>query len=196
MSKWFLDSTGLRRLAEMADGGRDEDFYIAVDADRKMVALREPPEPGKYKLVVPVHTSGAVPERRGIRKLTATLDDGRTVEIFPEAGLEVPDAMFWTESSVEKFLVPYYARVHSAASRVGDEVQKVKDVFNGKVRPYGLPSHEPVEVFALVHLPRSEYTATESALLSSLGVLYAVGGGEAVLTPLPEFVDGPGAAGR
>lgn len=195
MSNWFLDSTGLRRLAEMADGGRDETFYIAVDAERRMVALREPPEPGKYKLVVPVHTPAAVRERRGIRKLTATLDDGRVVEIFPEAGAERPDSMFWTESSVEKFLLPYYAKVHSAASRVGDEVQKVKDVFNGKIRPYGVPTETPVEVFALVHLPRSEYTATETALLSSAGVLYTVGGGDAVLTPLPEYVDGP-AAGR
>ena len=71
------------------------------------------------------------------------------------------DAVFWGESSIEKFVVPYYASVYG--SDAGDAVTELLDTYNGVAAGGsggdGGETLEPttVEVYGLVHMPRSEY---------------------------------------
>ncbi|HEU4560732.1 MAG TPA: hypothetical protein VFS20_22960 [Longimicrobium sp.] len=71
-----------------------------------------------------------------------------------EAG-PAADAVFWTESAVEKFVVPYYASVHGprAARKVAAVLKVLHDSDGEKARD----QNAAVENFALIHLPTSEY---------------------------------------
>jgi hypothetical protein len=184
MAKPTLNSTHLRQMAEMADGMRGMP-YLAANAEQIWMAVAPSEDPDV--LSIPVDVPDTVKRRRTITQITVTLDDGREVALFPQTG-HVPDAIFWTESAVQKFLVPYYAAKHASDRRVDRVIRTLLDVFNGKKKkeephapaPAGAAAagEDPVvEVFAMAHLPKSEYTGeTDPALaLGSLAVLHAEG---------------------
>lgn len=93
-----------------------------------------------------------------------------SVNVIDPKGL-YGDSVFWTQSAVEKFLVPYYASV------AGDLApQRVETVLRllGNPREIGdLRDPDGPVVYALVHLPQSEYTdldRLESVLAWAPGV--------------------------
>lgn len=191
MAKQKLSSTQLRALAEMVDGNRGTPYAYAKGR-RIWMSPTEDPDPNAN--IIPVDTRDVVAKRRCITQITVQLDDGNEYTLFPPEGT-FPDALFWTESAVQKFLVPYYAAKSAADPRVDRVIRTLLDTFNGKLpkKPPvddGAPASDgTVEVFALAHLPKSEYTGETgaAAALDSLAVV-RLGEGGVTVERLPEYL--------
>jgi hypothetical protein len=176
-----LTATELRQLAEWAHSVRGEHMCMVVFPRRPGEALWYTPLPavvaermGPEYIVIPVETRNRVADRPAVRGMKIELrnkptdEKGEEVDFFEkcwEAYGTYPDAMFWTESSVEKFLLPYYASVYSSSDAVSERIKEIDDLFDGKVPPRMASAMEgakdgEVTVYAMVHLPKSEYVAS------------------------------------
>jgi hypothetical protein len=98
-----------------------------------------------------------------------------------------PDSVFWTDGSVEKLLLPYYASVKGGASWFFEfclmakwdglmdprsfQTQDLHTAFTARVGRFGHPAGRtdeepaPSTVFATMHMPRSEYAEEASATM-------------------------------
>lgn len=186
-----LTATELRQVAEWAHSVRGPHMAMVVsrldDGSLKVEPklLANAPRGKPEFLVIPVDTENRVRKRRVIggmnlrlvdkEKMGAPSVDVNFFQLCREAHGCEPDAMFWTESAVEKFLVPYYASVHSADKALGREMRRIAKVFDGKFKPKGrtLEHDEEVTVYAMVHLPKSEYVASPPEE-PTMGVLYSI----------------------
>jgi hypothetical protein len=113
----------LRQLAEEADGTRAKDLYIVI---RKGELDLQTEKPAAGEAFVKVHTGW----RRGGLRATAQL---RVVKVdIPKTA----DAVFSSQSAIEKFVIPYYSR-----SRTPTELQELlrKLYRQGKVAAFHLP---------------------------------------------------------
>lgn len=105
----------------------------------------------------------------GVGNTTANLMKVQVKRDFPheEMGTFKADAAFWSLAAVEKFLVPYYASVY------GDEgpahAQAVMDLMRIPDTHLGADvDTEEGQVYALVHLPSSEYVPMEVPHVAAL----------------------------
>ncbi|MBK8006043.1 MAG: hypothetical protein IPK12_19570 [Gemmatimonadetes bacterium] len=97
-----LTSTHLRRLAEEADGRRGEKLQLIQDprtGELRFLARGEKLARGAA-VVAEAATENRVPTRDPV-KVSLTIN-GKKVDL---AGA---DAIFWSESAIEKFMWPYY----------------------------------------------------------------------------------------
>lgn len=129
-----MDARQLAVLAEWADGVRNQHLVLVRTSD------------GEYKLkdrkaendqvILQVFTRDIVPDRLQPVSVTCTLPGGGgAIEVSQEF-----DALFWTESAVEKFLLPYY---YSQRILTGDQMERVKKHLADR------------EVCAFLHMPPS-----------------------------------------
>ncbi len=189
MAKQTFNSTQLRRLAEMADGLRGIP-YASMNKARMWMSRDRQTAPDT--LSIPVNNRDVVQRRRCITEITIHLDNGQKIDLYKIGGF-VPDALFWTESAVQKFLVPYYAAKHAADPRVPGVIRTLLNTFNGKARKRSKAgAGSTVEVFAMAHLPKSEYTSEtdEVRALDNLAVLH-VAGGRVRVESLPAYLAPP-----
>lgn len=176
MPKPTLHFEILRRIAETASGRRYEDLYFV---------LTEGKEPGSVRMTV--ETGAGAPRhdpdealvihcapwpKPGVAQVSAAkIESGNThidllsVNVpahdgYPPVNGVAADAVFWSASAVEKFLVPYYASVYGDAAP--EVVNKLVSIFV----PPGSPERggngdvhagEQDPYFAVIHLPSSEY---------------------------------------
>lgn len=169
MPKPTLHFEILRRIAETASGRRYQDTWYMVTEN----------EPGKFKISTLISDPGEVsdavvihcaawrqPQGPQVTEAWIVSGDHRvdllSVNVpahdgYPAREGVAADAVFWSASAVEKFLVPYYASV------CGDDapavVEKLVSIF---VPPDSPERHGPnraaaVTSFAVIHLPSSEY---------------------------------------
>lgn len=153
----------LRLLAESVDGSRGETVYIVVrDGELKPVRRKNDGEEELFLCETPLHR----PQRPPVEHLRIRVR-GKETSLH-----ELCDSVFWTESAVEKFVVPYYAGVGGA-----DAAMDVWTAFNDE------------SVYALVHLPRSTYEAMSTGF-EPLGVVTDIrkGLGGLEVIPLSEFM--------
>jgi hypothetical protein len=114
----------LRRLAEAVDGFRgldvfcsarftpDKEFDFNVVVEPEVAKL--PAADAESAIFGPFFTPAAKgPDLKEteIESITVRLKDKRVIKVDPQKS----DALFWTVSAVEKFLVPYYTGVESIA---------------------------------------------------------------------------------
>jgi hypothetical protein len=112
-----LTATDLAWLAETADGNRSVDFILVRDVNGK-AQLREKLEPGdEIPTEMKVRSEPILPSRAKIVQVTC-LAEGHDLE--PLRSADAWDAVFWTESAVEKFLYPYYRSQRLWDSRMDD----------------------------------------------------------------------------
>jgi hypothetical protein len=98
----------------------------------------------------------------GVGKDTVNLMKVTVPAVFPheEAGTFEADAVFWSVSAVEKFLVPYYASVYgNKGPAVARAVMDVLLLGGGSAAD-GTEIEAP---FAVAHLPSSEYVGEPEA---------------------------------
>jgi hypothetical protein len=165
-----LDSRQLRRIAEAVSGYRGSfRFWLVLTQDAggtlAWEVMRDDPGDVPHAVVIPCQTlkdavrpplaaatlqaAGAEP----IDLLNLNLeDDGGNV-------VHTADAVFWGDSSVEKFVVPYYASVYG--DQAGEAVTELLNSYNGmKAESAGMEEGEgepsQTTVYGLVHIPRSE----------------------------------------
>jgi len=166
-----LDSMQLRKIAEAVSGYRGTPRYwlvLTTGADGSLAYEIAPEDPGYRRdaVVIPCQTpkearrppvvsasicAAGAPE---VDLLNLQLEDDEGDVVYRA------DAVFWGESSVEKFVVPYYASVYGAEA--GEKVTELLDAYNGVTSAVGQAragEGEPnvTEAYGLVHIPRSEY---------------------------------------
>jgi hypothetical protein len=165
-----LNSRQLRKIAEAVSGYRsDHPFWLILtqgeDGELEYRVSPQDPGPRPEAVVIPCRTPKEADRPRvvaatiraegapelNLLNLQLEDDEGDTVR--------TADAVFWGESSVEKFVVPYYASVYG--SDAGEAVTELLNTYNG-VADAGADGAQTRETnttasYALVHIPRSEY---------------------------------------
>jgi hypothetical protein len=114
-----LTATDIAWLAETADGSRSVDLILVKNA--KGEAKLRPPkslEPGdEIATEIKVRTEKTLPSRIPVLQVICQLEGHDLTPLLAEDGW---DAVFWTESSVEKFLYPYYRSQRLWSSTMDD----------------------------------------------------------------------------
>jgi hypothetical protein len=157
-----LNSLNARMIADYASGlrGQGPEFLVGRRVPGgyhvEVVADHEPCST-ETDVVVPIDTNAVRTDRPPVEKVCMEAA-GHTVN------LSNYDAVFWTESSVEKFLVPYLAAKYQwqaaavlemfARAWYGGVPHVLGETTDGTV---GAPSEDVGVPFAVGHLPRSEY---------------------------------------
>lgn len=125
----------LRKLAEAVDGVRDVPAYVVWGKDGPVVTQDRP---AADEVVFECVTNNSVPQRTRLYSITlepsVVTSDGTPVTNVATRF----DAVFWSEAAVEKFVLPYYTRVATAAEAV-----RMRRAFNH------------TSVAAMMHMPDS-----------------------------------------
>ena len=153
----------LRELAETAAGLRNnKDLYFIVSGNPVTFRWQAdpppyPPEPGTLVIhcqplpayVPPVHFAKiGEDEQHAVDLLNIKVEERPP---YP-AGTFAADAVFWSVSAVEKFLVPYYAATY------GDDGPRYAQMVLDALL-YPAPNVTPL---AVAHLPSTEYVPIEA----------------------------------
>ncbi|HEU0054521.1 MAG TPA: hypothetical protein VFQ39_15140, partial [Longimicrobium sp.] len=148
-----LDAATLRAIAEHASGVRDRILWFVVRGPGAVEVFHRDPGTVGGATVLAVHTgsTGKQPPV-GHAKLGLAEEGALDLLRLKHRGREYrADAVFWSESAVEKFVIPYYASKHGP--RAGKEVQAILDIFHhGKKPPKEGGETDGGGVFALVHV--------------------------------------------
>jgi len=177
----------LREIAEAASGMRDKDVYFVVK-DGNPVTIHphfKPQNPSDDTVVI--HCAPVCDPILPVGAASIAPPGGRPIDLLniqvpgqgphPGGGHAAADAVFWSISAVEKFLVPYYASVY------GDDGPRIGGTLLDLLLQTGLPKVQ--RPFAVAHLPSSEYVPVAEpgqtvvphlALLTPAGARPAVGG--------------------
>jgi hypothetical protein len=188
----------LREIAESASGMRNQDLWFVIRGGDHPTYTFFTTEQAETDDTVVIH-SAAVPDPRP----TVTFAEigtgvGKPVDLMRievkaiaphPAGKFKADAVFWSVSAVEKFLVPYYASVYG--DKGGEYAQAV---MNAMLHPDELTGER---VFAMAHLPSSEYVIEEvphvAALSPSGAQRLTTGGAHPIPAPGAQPVPAPSA---
>lgn len=178
-----INAAMLRKCAESADGLRGQyvRFVYAVDPQSPtgsgVYAMLPVGNDAPYsgwtitELLRPL-TTWTGPTHSTEAQATVTYTSPAGTPHAPPAGKY--DALFWSESAVEKFLLPYYARHLDKA--LYDLLYRT---YMG-LGPSGLPTGVAAPT-ALIHLPTSEYDTLSlvedlgAPLVARLGLLATIG---------------------
>ncbi len=173
----------LRQIAETASGLRDSTKYFVVGVDHDGTTCfswhDKAPPPNEDIVVIPVQ--GVADPAPRVRVAKIGTEKGRTVDLmrihihdcppYP-AGTYAADAVFWSVSALEKFVVPYYASVYG-----DDGPRHAQAVLDALLRPHlnGVEGEVP---FAVAHLPSSEYVPVRygDAVVPEVVALTSTGG--------------------
>jgi hypothetical protein len=138
------DSTRLSTLTETADGWRDEKLQLVYDASSGLSIKRanEKLASGENK-VCDIETPSSQPDRTKVVSVTLETADGASHK-FP-VGPEGWDALFWSESSIEKFLYPYY-HAHRLWS---EDLESVKRSFDSYPMAFAIRHKAPSSLAAM-----------------------------------------------
>jgi hypothetical protein len=201
MPKPNLTFVTLREIAESASGMRDQDLWFVVTGDpatytwstrcvhanddTEVIHVAAVPDPVSTVNCAQIGVPGGEP----VDLLGITI---KPIAPHP-GGTYAADAVFWSVSAVEKFLVPYYASVYG--DQGPDMANAVMDVLLRGVDSAGdagaVGEEGDDKPFAVAHLPSSEYVGepeAEPTFVPRLAVLHPSGHGRRV--PLATRVQG------
>lgn len=133
-----LCANELRWLAEKADGLRGQPLFLVEDQKKGLDVVSEEDLNGRTPLVfIDTKSRGiGIPENPKARAKARIECNG---QIYDDQLLDEADTLFLSQSSVEKFLLPYYMRFKSGA-----EVQGIENMLFNKAG-----------VIAALHIPPS-----------------------------------------
>jgi hypothetical protein len=115
------DATNLSWLAETADGSRGELLCLIKDDEDKLQLVPKQNLQGRKELAT-VKTPKTRPNRTEVTEVVCRAENYEATL----RSTEKYDAVFWTESSIDKFLYPYY-RAHRIWDKRMDELKKKFD---------------------------------------------------------------------
>ena len=187
----ILNAMQLRALAEWASGYRGEviDFYEGKGGQIGLWPRSKGPCP--HPVILTCDTPQVVKDRPAVT--TATLGTAEeTLDLLNlpyQGGTVAADAVFWSESSVEKFLFPYYASkgeweadLYAEALRTVfygkrpltqfQDAEEHPEHFQDATNPAVLELAQAVageEAFGLVHIPKSDYIPQEQVQALRVG---------------------------
>lgn len=205
-----VESIVTRDAAEFVSGLRGQPIVFEYDGGSLCPVVLDPEgnRPLGKSFVFAGMADVIRPDRPPPSRVTLSVDDPPafepvTAELIHGGSDRNPDCVFWSDGAVERFLLPYYASVKGTtawsfsavlmgkwdgfippAENHPDEIaERLRRPFLRHLRPEA-DAAEPMEstVFAMTHLPRSEYE--ESSALESRTVLLAREDGQ----PVPHSV--------
>lgn len=156
----------LREIAETASGMRNQAGYFVISGDpvgfRFSDSLPNPLPPDA--VVIPCNAVND--PKPSVSFAEIGFKDGNKIDLLDicvgpigphPAGCFAADAVFWSVSAVEKFVVPYYASVYG--DQGPEYTQRVLDLLLRE------PESELADPpFAVAHLPSSEYVPVEEGM--------------------------------
>ncbi|MBB4637075.1 hypothetical protein [Longimicrobium terrae] len=142
----------LRRAAEAADGMRGQEVYLQIGQDDFVITEQKPANQDPDRLLITCHTCDyPVPDRPNLLSVVASTRKGSNSKAHSLR--DDYDAVFWSESAIEKFVQPYYARMYGVDAgvrlRLMQEAWRDPDVFAFA----HLPKSEPYALHGLIALP-------------------------------------------
>jgi hypothetical protein len=146
-------------LAETADGIRDKHLLLVMDEQKRLQLRREgkvlrtdtPVAVVKGAKPLRIKTSPLRPSRVPVVAVTCQAENGKAAPLPPVEGEGWTwDAMFWTESAVEKFLYPYYQSQRLLDDQQLKLLKKQFDADNAVAIAHRAPSHSSVVPAATV----------------------------------------------
>lgn len=169
MPKPNLTFETLRLIAESASGMRNQDLWFVVTgdpatytwsstcvhagADTEVIHVAAVPDPAPTVNCAVIGVPGGEP----VDLLGITI---KPVAPHP-GGTYAADAVFWSVSAVEKFLVPYYASVYGdQGPEMAKAVLQLMGVDGARDAAERVEGETP---FAVAHLPSSEYVGEPEA---------------------------------
>jgi hypothetical protein len=171
-----ISARDLAWLAETADGIRNEEVVLVLKKDGSGYELKEEREAERegQEVVLRVYTEAV--RRRELQPATITVkaEGGKAFRVDQTA-----DALFWTESSIEKFLFPYY---YAQRLLTEEEMARLRESF------------ERANIVAFAHIPPSRATPVGRRGLETIDVIRKSGptkrdeGGELSPTPLGQYL--------
>lgn len=146
-----LKASELRKIAEAADGQRGtalkvyakvkdgDDSTVRYGVENPMTMSR--PVNEDWRLLLDVMTDFENPNHAGfkMKSVTFSLPSGDELTLLGENF----DAMFWSESSIEKFMLPYYLRNLTKA--------QFDDLYS-----FFMESKPPHTVYGFIHYPPTD----------------------------------------
>jgi hypothetical protein len=185
-----LDSLKARAVADYLAGARgaDAEFLVAEPVFGEPLRIRVEQDPHyrpcstETEVVVPVSTMPIAPQRPRVTAVSIQSEPDPPVDLMKY------DAVFWSESAVEKFLVPYLASKNQwqAAYVLAVLAEKWYGHVPGPDNDAGeAPLDDEVEVpYAVAHLPRSDYVT----IGEEVHFLFRKADGQVTQRPLSEFL--------
>lgn len=159
MPKPIVTFETLREIAESASGMRNHDLWFVISGDPVVTYTWFRSKQVETDDTVVIHSAAVNDPRPKVNFAEIGTAAGARVDLMcikvgPVAphpgGKFAADAVFWSVSAVEKFLVPYYASVY------GDQgpayAQKVMDAMLHRDT-----TETEEQTYAIAHLPSSEY---------------------------------------
>lgn len=173
-----LTYTQVRLLAECAAGiDNKEAHFVFSGAGLERAPSNAVPE---TDILVPARQKGRYPQlaQIGLQKTPPLTGLGKAGDEALNAVDYHADAVFWSDSAVQKFLFPYVASCGGSGAAAG--LQSLQQVWNGE--------SGTLKVYAVMHVTAQTF-ATPLDLGNALYVVYAVGDGPIQAQALDEFVD-------
>jgi hypothetical protein len=184
-----VTSLEARVMSDYASGMRGQGATILLtemDADGRHFRVKRDKHHGlcsdHHDVVTPVDTPYVQPNRPGVEKVEIQAQGMSGLESLAQY-----DAVFWSESAVEKFVFPYYASKYQwQAAHV---LTKLTELWYGFIPRPGVGPAVAGEMdeeipFAVGHLPRSDYVE----LADEMYLISRDGGGRVRHRPLSEFM--------
>lgn len=117
-------------MAESADGWRDEQLKLVLH-DTDGLSIRRATyqiDPKVEHEVCPIETPSCRPDREKVKTVTLDTDNAGSyqIDVQPEGW----DTVFWTESSIEKFLYPYY-HAHRLWDQDMEDLKQAFEAYSG-----------------------------------------------------------------
>jgi len=134
----------LRVLAEQLDGTRGVTLCVVPGEDGNLQCAENTQE-NRNRAILMVNTPNVATRTTPIQRIDITPPPSG--DMASKLATEF-DALFWSQSAVEKFLVPYYARILPL-----DEVKRLSVTF------------EQPDVYAIAHYPRTVSLALRPMVL-------------------------------
>lgn len=169
MTEPVIKAGTLRRAAEAADGMRGRDVYLQVGRDSFEILQQKPTDQNPDRVLIQCRTDDfPVSERPTLLEVLAITSKGgetKTHSLRPTY-----DAVFWSESAIEKFVQPYYARMYGvdACVRLCLMQQAWRDPMVFAIGH--LPKSEPFEVKGRLELPSGATVIESSFHVLTLGL--------------------------
>lgn len=183
-----IGSIAVREAAEFVSGMRGRYVWLTMDKGELTPWVADSESPGK-KPGGTIFAEGVTPRVRSDRPAPQTVSlrvEGRTsYEIVPPGAdpTTAPDSVFWTDGSVEKLVLPYYASVKGREApfytcllmgkwdgvidAASNDPQCAVDALQQLIPGSAAGREGTSDVFAVTHLPRSEYVSEMAATRSS-----------------------------
>jgi hypothetical protein len=167
----------LRQLAEAADGYRGKKFWFSFSVDDETLSNGQrgkfisrghetsaaadgdlTGKPNRHRIGPFKTDTWAKTRNREISQLLVTTKKDGTPETPVDFKVHEHDALFWAEAAVDKFVIPYYVAIYDVEYGL-----TIKKAFN-----------DPL-VYALTHLPGSEYAGAVVPTRQTLQKLFETG---------------------